>query len=216
MKPTKQISVDDVKVALRNHYNGTKYDPYTTQNPREVLRPISVIRTALSHIVVTRNHLPKEIANLSYIAEGMPTLSPYIPLYQGLEADVPKEYTRATEIADSKSIFWKNRKLQSLVFIDFPKYAPIVTKAIKTFEDSTFARQQEMENEYLQVYKSKPEKAKKLILKFTSKTLKLQNKLLDDLSKEISKSLSIPSNLSPKFYESLIIFEEAMYKFHGA
>ena len=117
------LSIDDVKQGLRNHYQGTANDPYETQsNPPD--RPISIMRTAFSHITQLRASLPPAIGNIEYIAMGMADLSIYIPFYQGLTT-IPSEYQSVTDgVVDSNSVYWKYRKLQALVLQNYPKYAP--------------------------------------------------------------------------------------------
>ncbi len=84
LTPITKISVAAVKNALRNHYQGTSHDPYASHNPQEPWRPISVFRTQESHILQVRPKLPQAIGNVEYIAYGMPSLSVYLPYYQGM------------------------------------------------------------------------------------------------------------------------------------
>ena len=70
-EPSRKLSKDDIAAGLRNHYDGSKNDPYQTQNPNEPLRPISVMRTSISHITQVFPDLPLDIAVVQYIALGM-------------------------------------------------------------------------------------------------------------------------------------------------
>lgn len=39
----------DVMAAMRNHFEGSRHDPYTLRNPGEPFRPIALLRTAMGH-----------------------------------------------------------------------------------------------------------------------------------------------------------------------
>ena len=149
LKPEKKLTVDDMKTMLRNHYEGTDHDPYSpVLNGNEPWRPISVFRTYESHVMHVRPWLPKEIGEVAYVGIGMADLSCYVPYYHGLES-YPAHYGMGTDKADSKSIYWKYRKLQTLVMTDYQKLAPVVKAAYKTFEADTAKAQADMEKKYM-------------------------------------------------------------------
>ena len=83
-------------------------------NGNEPWRPVSVFRTYEAHVMQVRPWLPRAIGDVIYIAFGMADLSCFMPFYQGLE-QVPGHYGIGTCQADSASVYWKFRKLQTLV-----------------------------------------------------------------------------------------------------
>ena len=107
-----------------------------------------------------------------------------MPFYQGLKA-VPLHYGMGTDHADRLSVYWKFRKLQTLVMTDYAKLAPIVKAAFADFEAVTAQRQAAMEAEYLEVVKTDAEKAAQLLNDFNLRILaeaeNLAEKLLDDV-----------------------------------
>jgi len=214
VKPKKKISVRDVAQGLRNRYEGTAHDPYQHRNPKEPYRPISVIRTTVSHITQSRPDLPGDLAAVQYIALGMTALSAYIPFYQGL-TDIPREYGVATDKADNVSVFWKYRKLQALVMQDYPRFAPQVTAAAARLEKDIAGMQTKMEKEYLRVHRRDAGTAKKLIASFTRAVLAKQERMLTDLTKRIAAALGM-ENLSNEQYTEMIRKVEAAYHFHGS
>ena len=125
-----------MKTMLRNHYEGTDHDPYSpVLNGNEPWRPISVFRTYESHVMHVRPWLPKEIGEVAYVASAWPT-SP--ATFRTTTASNPTRPLRHGHgQADSKSIYWKYRKLQTLVMTDYQKLAPVVKAAYKTFEADT-------------------------------------------------------------------------------
>jgi len=214
VQPNRKLSVQDLKQALRNHYNSTAHDPYLHQNPKEPYRPISVMRTALSHITQTRPELPSDIAVIQYIAIGMTDLSAYIPFYSGLRK-VPKGYQGNRGTIAGDSLFWQYRKLQALVLQDYPRLAPQAHKAIVSFEKRITVRQAEMEQSYLKLFQKSPVKAAELIQRFTNLVVAQQNYLITSLTKKLAAQLG-RQGLSDKEYEQLIKETEKKYHFHGA
>jgi dipeptidase len=212
--PKQKLSVWDVARGLRNKYNGTLYDPYQTQNPKAPYRPISVMRTSLSHITQTRPDLPQDIAVVQYIALGMTDLSAYIPFYQGLTS-APKAYQGATDQADSDSLFWQFRKMQALVLQDYPRLSPRAHTAIAKMEKEICEEQKELEKKYLHLYQKDRKRARTLIQEFTEDNVRKQKKMLGKLIAELEKTLGL-SKMTNREYTDFIKKTEARYHFHGA
>ena len=99
----------------------------------EPYRPVSVFRTYESHVMQVRPWLPRAIGEVTYLAMGMADLSVYFPVYSGVSA-YPEHFGMGTDKADDKSLYWKFRKLQTLVMTDYPTLAPVVKKAYAEFE----------------------------------------------------------------------------------
>ncbi|OPY77631.1 MAG: Dipeptidase [Syntrophorhabdus sp. PtaU1.Bin058] len=214
MLPKEKMSVWDVAKGLRNRYNGTPHDPYENRNPREPYRPISVLRTSLSHITQARPDLPEDIAHVQYIALGMTDLSAYVPFYKGITT-IPREYQNAGGQADNDSMFWKYRKMQALVLQDYPRFAPQAHEAIARFEKEVTAGQEVMEAHYLKLYLKDRTAARRLIQNFTDATIARQNRMLAGLIMKISRALGM-EQMTNEEYTVLIKKTEALYHFHGA
>ena len=114
----------------------------------------------------------------------MADLSCYVPYYHGLES-YPAHYGMGTDKADSKSIYWKYRKLQTLVMTDYQKLAPVVKAAYKTFEADTAKAQADMEKKYMEVVKKDPKAASKLLNEFNLKVMNDAEALTDDLTNQV-------------------------------
>lgn len=185
LEPNKKLSIADLKAAMRSHYDGTKYDPYVNQNTQDdIYRTVSVFRTYESHVMQVRPWLPIEIGRVTYVALGMADLSVYLPYYYGLDGFIDG-YDKGSYKADDESIYWVYRKLQTLVMMDYNKYAPIVKEAYKNFENSLDIRQEKMEKEYVNLYKTDKNKANQLLNDF-SKQVMMDAKLLTiDLTNKI-------------------------------
>ena len=201
LKPDNRIGLEEIKTALRNHYQGTEYDPYTNENPAEPYRPISVFRGEESHMLHVRPELPMEIGHVKYVALGMSALSVYLPFYQGISS-IPAGFDVGTDKASDDSVYWKFRKLQTLVMTDFNKYAPKVKESFASFEASTADLQKKMEDQYMATYKNDPDQAKQIIQDF-------QNKMVED-------ALALTASLTNEIFTQMTNDTDNKYHFEGA
>ena len=187
--PDSKVTVEDLKTILRNHYESgelASHDPYTNglKGDAEPYRPISVFRTYESHVMQVRPWLPKAIGEVTYLAMGMADLSVYVPIYSGMSA-YPKHWGEGTDKADSSSLYWKFRKLQTLVMTDYPKLAPIVTKAYADFEKDLAKRQAAFEAEYVKTMKADPKKAQAELDHFSIQAMADAEALTEDLLNQV-------------------------------
>nr|WP_314267262.1 C69 family dipeptidase [uncultured Moellerella sp.] len=185
LTPEKKVSVEDAKAMLRDHYEGTKHDPYTHGlNGKESWRPISLFRTYEAHVMQVRPELPIEIGEVTYIGIGMADLTAFVPYYSGLES-YPQNYAIGSDKADSDSIYWKYRKLQTLVMTDYPKLAPIVKQAYQQWEAKVALEQKTMESEYLKLAKTDKPAANKMLNAFNLRIMNEAEKLTEDLTNQL-------------------------------
>ncbi|MEG0866531.1 MAG: C69 family dipeptidase [Hafnia sp.] len=198
LQPEHKISVADVQAALRNHYQGTSLDPYANANPKEPYRPISVFRTQESHVLQVRPNLPKAIGEIEYVAIGMPSLSVYIPYYQGLEHYLPG-YDKGTDNASQDSVSWKYRTLQTLVMQNYNAYAPEVEKAYAEFEKNTATQQASMEKEYLKLYQAHPQQAQKVLQNFEDKVMADALALTNKLTQQVITQMTHDTDMKYHF-----------------
>lgn len=198
LTPMAKISVAAVQNALRNHYQGTPHDPYTHDRPQEPWRPISVFRTQESHILQVRPGLPQAIGEVEYVAYGMPSLSVYLPYYQGTRHYQPG-YDKGTDRTSSDSTYWTFRTLQTLVMQDYNAFAPDVQRAWKTFEQQTTKQQHTMEQAYLRLYTSHPKEAQRLLQRFEDKTMQNAQTLAHRLTNNIITAMTYNTDMKYHF-----------------
>ncbi|BDH47290.1 peptidase [Salmonella enterica subsp. enterica serovar Choleraesuis] len=215
VKPAHKISVADVKKALRNRYQGTKHDPYANANPQEAYRPVSVFRTQESHILQVRPNMPIAIGEVEYVSFGMSALGVYVPYYQGMTSYLPG-YDKGTDQASADSVNWKFRTLQTLVMQNYKAYAPEVQLAYASFEQQTAEKQQSMEQEYLKIYKSQPQKAQQLIQDFENQTMKGALDLTDKLTQQVTAKLGLTGKLTLEQITKMTHDVDMKYHFEGA
>ncbi|MDV4148419.1 C69 family dipeptidase [Enterococcus faecalis] len=119
-KPNRKLSVDDVAAVLSSHYDETKYDPFSPESDtdRKMFRPISMNRTAESHILEIRNHVPEEIAALLWLNSAPTAFNPYVPFYTNT-LDTPLAYKVTTEDFNIQQAYWLSRTVAVLVERDY-------------------------------------------------------------------------------------------------
>lgn len=121
-KPNRLLTVADVGAVLSSHYDETCYDPFneTDQIHAKMYRPIAMNRTAESHILEIRNHVPAEIAALFWLNSGPTAFNPYVPFYTNSEDTAPA-YNKTSKTYDNTQTYWLSRELAVLVERDYQK-----------------------------------------------------------------------------------------------
>ncbi len=185
LSPEKKMTLEEVKAVLRNHYDGTEHDPYSKGlNGQEPWRPVSVFRTYESHVMQVRPWMPREVGEVTYLGLGMADLTAFVPYYSGLEA-YPAHYAMGSDKADSDSIYWKYRKLQTLVMTDYPKLAPMVKHAYQSWEAKIAKEQKEMEANYLKTVKTDKVAANSMLNDFNLRVMQEAETLTEELTNQI-------------------------------
>ncbi|WP_045096028.1 C69 family dipeptidase [Legionella fallonii] len=208
LKPEKKISVVDVQRIFASHFEEySDFDPYQrynkNENERPYYRPIASLNTSNAHVTIVDNPLSNgdnSLANLEYIALGMPTVSFYIPIYYGI-TQIPKPLTEGTNQADiqNEKLFWQFRRLQSLVFLNDPeKNIPFnPQERMKLIQGSYQALATEIEQERLEMeanYKETNDPT--LIDNFTEATVAKVSVLNNQLIQKLMEQLHISTKYS--------------------
>jgi len=184
-KPEKPVTVSDLMRLMGDFYAGTEHDPYTKSlRGDEPYRPISVFRTYESHVMQVRPNLPKEIGEVTYLAMGMSALGIYVPFYQGYRA-IPAEYRLGTDKVDSKSAYWRFRKLQTLAMTDFEKLSPIVRKAFNAYEAECRDKMATFESNYVKTRAKNAKKADADLQKFNTELVQRAFQVAEDVENEL-------------------------------
>lgn len=208
LKPEKKISAVDVQRVFASHYEEySDFDPYQRSDKNEKERPyyypIANLNTSNAHVTVVDNPLSNEdsnLANLEYIALGMPSISFYIPIYYGI-TQIPKPLIEGINKADIKSekLFWQFRKLQALVFLNDPeKNIPFnPQERMKLIKESYETLAAEVEQERLAMeanYKENNDPS--LIDNFTETTVVKLSLINNQLIQKLMEQLQINTKYS--------------------
>ena len=213
LKPAHKLTLSDVEAGLSDYYQNTGNDPYTNPQASANYRPISVFRSSNSHVTVVRDNADQKIANVEYIALGMPNLSIYLPFYYGIN-EVPHAYQIGNGNADDSSAFWQFRKLQALVFTDFAHNEPIVRKRFKMLNDLILADQATMESKY------KTSGNDQLIQDFVNRSTELAIQEAKKLTLELENKYKIAHpdekvEFNNSYYDQLTLDIYNKYRFPG-
>lgn len=114
--PERKITVEDIKWALSNHYQGTPYDPYQrTGDPssKKKYRPIGINRTNVLGLVQIRPDLPEEIKSLHWLAFASNVFNALVPFYTCVE-DFPAYVNKPVLKPSTDSFYWVNRLIGAL------------------------------------------------------------------------------------------------------
>lgn len=157
IKPSKQVSVEDIKVCMRDHYEGTPIDmtvgagsgPFGSPFRSSPLtykvdgveyfheRPIATQQTGFTFVAQMRSWLPDPIGGILWFGVDDASMGMYVPLYCGINA-VPKCFDEKTgNMFDFswKSAFWVNNWVASMVYNRYSELMPELKEQQKKWDD---------------------------------------------------------------------------------
>lgn len=175
--PDRKLSVHDVEMAMRDHYENTpmaldsanigggvyqmpyrptplsfKVDGKTYFNER----PISTQQTAFTFVSQLRSWLPREIGGITWFGNDDANMVAYTPVYCN-NTVVPECYN--TPDADAvtfsdKNAFWVCNWVSNMVYPRYSQLFPELQAVRDSLEADYFARQAEVEKHALELYGS--------------------------------------------------------------
>ena len=157
IKPAKQVSVEDIKICMRDHYEGTPIDmtvgagsgPFGSPFRSSPLtykvdgveyfheRPIATQQTGFTFVAQMRSWLPDPIGGILWFGVDDASMGMYVPLYCGINA-VPKCFDEKTgNMFDFswKSAFWVNNWVASMVYNRYSELMPELKELQKKWDD---------------------------------------------------------------------------------
>ena len=181
IKPDRQLGIEDVMAAMRDHFDGTSLDmtndygtgvwlsPYRPRplsweyNDKKYFneRPVGTQQTSFAMISQVRSYLPDCIGGILWFSNDDAHTTPYTPVYC-CATEVPACYTLKHGNAvkfSLKSAFWVQNWVSNMVY---PRYAQLFPdlKKVRDELDSTFAASQSsVEGAAMVLYKDDPAKA---------------------------------------------------------
>ena len=193
VKPNRKISVQDVKNAMRDHYEGTPLDisqdfgagAYHTPYRLSPLdfevdgqkyfneRPISTQQTGFVFVAQMRAALPDAVGGVLWFGTDDANMTVFTPVYCCADR-VPRCYTRVDN-ADYvnfswNSAFWIFNWVSNMVY---PRYDLMIgdVRATQTELETAFNEAQPgIESAALQLWQTNPDKAKALLTDYTNMT----------------------------------------------
>ena len=183
--PNKKLSVRDLIMANRDHYEGTPLEVKSTigggiwEMPYQPTplsyevdgkkyfteRPISTQQTAMTYVTQMRSWLPREIGGCLWTANDDPNMVAYTPVYC-CATKAPECYDApgADDVTFSdKSAFWVCNWVSNMVYPRYSMMFPELKAVRDRLEDKYFDQQSSVEEKANALYASSPEQAIKYL-----------------------------------------------------
>lgn len=151
IRPDRLVSLNDLKMAMRDHYEGTPMDmtsdvgagPYEAPyRPTPLFfevdsvkyfneRPISTQQTAVTYLAQLRSWLPAHIGGVLWVGFDDANMVPYAPVYC-CSTRCPEAYAEQTADAftfSTKSAYWVQNALSNFVYPRYSQLFPEVQTA---------------------------------------------------------------------------------------
>lgn len=173
--PDRKLSVHDVEMGMRNHYEGTAMALDTTnvgggiyQMPYRPTplqfkvdgktyfneRPISTQQTAFSFVSQLRSWMPREIGGVIWFGNDDANMVAYTPVYCGNTVQ-PECYNTpgadAVTFSD-KNAFWVYNWVSNMVYPRYSQTFPELQTLRDSLEASYFAQQADFEKKAMELY----------------------------------------------------------------
>lgn len=189
IKPNQKVSVQDVMLAMRNHYEGTVMDmtkdcgagPYASPyrwrpmtwkiDEKEYTneRATATQQTGWAYVAQCRSWLPNEIGGLYWFTVDDVANSVFTPIYPCTK-QIPDNYKvgNGSMVKYSPtSAFWLFNRVTNYVYGRYSMMYPDLLKAQKELENSHFATTANVESKSLELYKEDTAKAVDLLTDYT-------------------------------------------------
>ncbi|MBQ5953604.1 MAG: C69 family dipeptidase [Lachnospiraceae bacterium] len=107
LRPDRKIAVEDVKYLLSGNYQGTPYNPYTSQDTgkRGMYRSIGINRTGVTSVCQIRPDMPDALKGIEWICFGSTTFDALLPLYPAVP-DMPAYVKNVTLDVSTENFYW--------------------------------------------------------------------------------------------------------------
>jgi dipeptidase len=191
IKPDRKLSLEDVKIAMRDHYEGTKMDmttdigagpfkcPYRWR-PMEFEfegkkylheRATATQQTGFWFIAESRSWLPNPVGGILWFAVDDASTSCLTPIYCGM-TETPEVFAVGNGdmlTYSDKSAFWLFNRVTNFVYSRYDRISKDVLNAQKQFENESEKLIDEVDKKASAVYAENPEKAINIITEFSLK-----------------------------------------------
>ena len=187
--PNRKLTVQDLIMANRDHYEGTPLEVKSTigggiwempYQPTPLTyevdgkkyfteRPISTQQTAMTYITQMRSWLPREIGGCLWVANDDPNMVAYTPVYC-CATKSPECYDApgADDVTYSdKSAFWVCNWVSNMVYPRYSVLFPELQSVRDRLEKKYFSQQREIEDKAKSLYASSPSEAVKYLNEYS-------------------------------------------------
>ena len=143
--PERKVAAEDVKYLLSGHYQGTPYNPYSSQDTgkRGMYRSIGINRTGVTAICQIREDVPEAIRGIEWICFGSTTFDAMLPVYANASR-MPRYLSDVTLDTSTENFYWGSRLIAALADHN---YATSIQN-IERYQSAVFTKGRQLLREY--------------------------------------------------------------------
>ena len=143
--PERKVAAEDVKYLLSGHYQGTPYNPYSSQDTgkRGMYRSIGINRTGVTAICQIREDVPEAIRGIEWISFGSTTFDAMLPVYANAPR-MPKYLSDVTLDTSTENFYWGSRLIAALADHN---YASSIQN-VERYQGAVFTKGRRLVREY--------------------------------------------------------------------
>ena len=130
--PERKISIEDVKVLLSSHYEGTPFDPYGSGSAADRLRyrPIGINRTGHLAVLQLRPYAPGACRAIQWMAFGCNAFNTLTPLFANVDT-TPAYLAETGAHASTNDHYWTNRIIAALADAHYQSTSSLVERYVR-------------------------------------------------------------------------------------
>lgn len=190
IKPDEKLSLRDVMLYMRDHYEGTPLDmskgiaagPYNSPYRATPLvwkagddfyfneRPVSTVQTPFSFVAQMRSFMPREIGGIIWFGFDDTYMTVYTPMYCSIN-EIPYNYREGVaseRVFNWDAGFWMFNAVSQFVY---PRYSIVIDK-VKVKQDELeggyITNQPVIEKKAAELYKSSPRQAVEYLTQYSA------------------------------------------------
>ncbi len=190
-EPIQGVTKQKIMQVLASHLEGTDFESCNTKNPHEnIASRVCSPGNQYGFVAELRNDLPKQIANVLWIAIKRPCTQAFIPWYFGI-TDIPDEFTyenwesaiqnhfsrKELKNKTKDKAYWKYKELSDITDKDYFKLTGLLKKNKSLTEKELFENRTKFEKTFIDLYNIDKNKAMQYLNLFENKII---NKSLND------------------------------------
>ena len=143
--PERKITVEDVKYILSSYYQGTEYNPYSsnTSDHKGMYRSIGIARTGVMTINQIRSDVPESIKAVEWVCFGPNPFNAMIPFYAHTDR-IPSYLSKVETGVDTSNFYWTSRLIAALAESDYASTIQIINR----YQNATAAKGRQLIHEY--------------------------------------------------------------------
>ena len=195
--PERKVTAEDVKYLLSGNFQGTPYNPYTSQNTgmRGKYRSIGINRTGVTSICQIRPYAPEAVKGVEWICFGSTTFDAMMPVYPNVPK-LPDYLSRVTTDVSTENFYWASRLIGALAD---PHYAAAIQQ-IGRYQDAMVIRGRQLILEYDRKIaetgnaRLAEEANEKLCAAAKEETVKALNNVLQTASEKMKNGYNLADN----------------------